>query len=268
MKFLLAGYWQVSPLTDISIPQDDIIFPAPLSRVFPDTLSEENIAQQEWHLMHDVEVDETFLSYKGIDLVIEGIDYFAQVRLNGVAIFDCDKTQDIYRKDIRSLLELGRNRFEILFLEEEDDLLLEEDRVPVCLLGNLIRKHYDDRLGIWREPYLELIRYIRMTHITTEQVWHHGGGCEFIVDLHFEVLALGLVSAAIKFDGLTFHVPIDMRQNKVRAIFQVDAPKYYDPYHSLSSDLYTLDIELDGQHYSCYIGLSDDLCVTHFPIQR
>lgn len=115
MQLSLAGLWQLSPLTDLSIPQDDITFPAPLSAVLPKTLSEDDIAQQEWHLMHDIEVDDDLLSFAAIDLVIEGIDYHAEVRLNGVALFDCDGSQAIYRKEIRSLLKPGRNRFEILF---------------------------------------------------------------------------------------------------------------------------------------------------------
>ncbi len=44
-------------------PQDDITFPAPLSQVLPDELSEEAICQQEWHLMHDIEVDESMLTF-------------------------------------------------------------------------------------------------------------------------------------------------------------------------------------------------------------
>ena len=127
MRLQLDGLWQISPLTDLSIPQDDITFPAPLSAKLPDTLSEEEIAAQEWHLMHDIEVDDAMLACPFVELVIAGVDYFAEVRLNGVAVFDCDGSQEEYRKDIRPYMQAGRNRFEILFLEEEEGLLLEED---------------------------------------------------------------------------------------------------------------------------------------------
>ncbi len=264
MRFSLNGEWQISPLTDLTIPQADITFPAPLSEVLPENISEEQIAAQEWHLMHDIEVDEHLLAFKGIDLVLEGIDYYAEVRLNGVAIFDCDQTQNIYRKDIRPLLQLGRNRFELLFLEPDEELLLEEDRKQICALGSA--HHYDPKIGIWREPYLELMQHLRMTHIATEQVWHHGGGCEFIVDVYFELFTPGLVSAAIKFNGLTYTLPVDMRQDKIRAIFQIEAPRYFDPSNKDPKDLYALLVDLDGQSYHCDIGLSEDLCVTHFPL--
>ena len=80
MQLSLAGLWQLSPLTDLSIPQDDITFPSPLSAVLPQTLSEDEIVHQEWHLMHDIEVDESMLNFGAVDLVLEGIDYHAEVR--------------------------------------------------------------------------------------------------------------------------------------------------------------------------------------------
>lgn len=124
MQLPLAGLWQLSPLTDLSIPQDDITFPAPLSLILPDTLSESDIAQQEWHLMHDIEVDESMLAFPAVELVMAGVDYYAEVRINGVAVFDCDQSQSVYKKDIRPYLQRGRNRFEILFLEQDQDSLL------------------------------------------------------------------------------------------------------------------------------------------------
>ncbi len=210
MQLSLAGLWQLSPLTDLSIPQDDITFPAPLSAVLPKTLSEDDIAQQEWHLMHDIEVDDDLLSFAAIDLVIEGIDYHAEVRLNGVALFDCDGSQAIYRKEIRSLLKPGRNRFEILFLEVDEDGLLDEEESELCFLGEQDVPSYDQRMGIWKAPYLQCIRHLRLTHVSTEQIWHHSG-CELLVNLFFTTYSPGLVSAAVKFDGRTYQVPIDVR---------------------------------------------------------
>lgn len=263
MQISLAGLWQLSPLTDLSIPQDDITFPSPLSAVLPNNLTEEGIALQEWHLMHDIDVDESMLNFAAIDLVLEGIDYHAEVRLNGVALFDCDGSQTIYRKDILPQLTLGRNRFEILFLQADEDWLLDEEDAEVCLLSEEVKK-YDDRIGIWREPYLQFIRHVRLGAVTTEQIWHHGGGCELMVNLHFTSLTPGLVSAAVKFDGMTYQLPIDIRSDHVSALFQVEAPKYYDKANPSPNDLYELSIQLDGQRKVCQLGLSRELCVTHF----
>ncbi|ENM5906305.1 hypothetical protein LPR20_002433 [Vibrio mimicus] len=265
MQLSLAGLWQLSPLTDLSIPQDDITFPAPLSAVLPKTLSEAEIAEQEWHLMHDIEVDEDLLSYAAIDLVLEGIDYHAEVRLNGAALFDCDGSQAIYRKDIRPLLKAGRNRFEILFLEADEDLLLDEDATELCFLGEQDTPSYDQRMGIWKAPYLQCIRHLRLTHVSTEQVWHHSG-CELLVNLFFTTYSPGLVSAAVKFDGRTYQVPIDVRSDHASVLFQVDAPKIYDVHHPRPEDLYLVSVQLDGQTKRFQLGLSEAHCVSHFPL--
>jgi len=266
MQLSLAGLWQLSPLTDLSVPQDDITFPAPLSDVLPDTLSEQCIAQQEWHLMHDIEVDEDMLSHGAIDLVLEGIDYHAEVRLNGVALFDCDGTQRIYKRDIRADLNLGRNRFEILFIEQDDDWLIDEPDQALCSLEETNEQPFDTRIGIWREPYLQFIRHVRLEHVSTEQIWHHGGGCELMVNLHFHCYSPGLISASVKFDAMTYHLPIDVRTDQASALFQVEAPKYYDKSQPDDNDLYEVSVELDGQRKSFKIGLSEDLHVTHFPL--
>lgn len=272
MQFSLAGLWQISPLTDLSIPQDDITFPAPLSDRLPSSMSEQEIAAQEWHLMHDIEVDEAMMAFPAIDMVLAGIDYHAEVRLNGVALFDCDGSQAEYKKDIRPHLQLGRNRFEILFLEEEEALLFEEDQLDICPLGEqgilspTVTAQRDERIGIWEEPYLQFIRHIRLEHVTTEQIWHHGGGCEFLVGLHYQTYSAGLVSASVKFNGMTYHLPIDVRNDHVSALFQVEAPIYADPKNPNPKDLYHLEVSLDGQQQHFSIGLSEDLCVTHFPV--
>ncbi|WP_165312367.1 glycosyl hydrolase 2 galactose-binding domain-containing protein [Vibrio ziniensis] len=263
MQLSLAGLWQLSPLTDLSIPQDDITFPSPLSAALPQSLSEEDIAQQEWHLMHDIEVDESMLNFGAIDLVLEGIDYHAEVRLNGVALFDCDGSQKVYRKDVLSQLNLGRNRFEILFLEQDEDWLLDEQEPNVCSLTEEVEK-YDDKIGIWREPYLQFIRHVRLGAVTTEQIWHYGGGCELMVNLHFTPFTPGLVSAAVKFDGMTYQLPIDIRSDHVSALFQVEAPKYYDKANPNPKDLYELSVMLDGQSKTFKLGLAKDSCVTYF----
>ncbi|NAX45061.1 MULTISPECIES: glycosyl hydrolase 2 galactose-binding domain-containing protein [unclassified Vibrio] len=267
MRISLAGFWQLSPLTDLSIPQEDLCFPAPLSQALPHDMTEVQIAEQEWHLMHDVEVDEAMLSFAAIDLVLEGIDFYAEIRLNGVALFDCDGSQAVYKKDIRPLLQLGRNRFEILFVEQEEEWLLDEPDLPqLCPLGHHAVKKYDERMGIWQEPYLQCIRHVRLEHVTAEQIWHYGGGCEFLVHLHYQTYAPGLVSAVVKFNGMSYQLPIDVRHQHASALFQVEAPKYADLTQLNPNDLYTLSVQLDGQQQSFHIALSEDLCVTHFPI--
>ncbi|MDG3084746.1 hypothetical protein P7F88_01030 [Vibrio hannami] len=262
MQLSLAGYWQLSPLTDLSIPQDDIFVPAPLSSVLPASMNEDQITQQEWHLMHDIEVDDAMLNFPAIDLLVGGIDYFSEVRVNGEAVLDCDGTQLIYKKEIKRYLNPGRNRFEILFLEQEDDLLLEEDLA--CPLGAAIPDKRDRRMGIWEAPYLQFVRNVRLDHIATEQIWHHGGGCEFKVDLFYQVYNAGLVSASVTFNGMTLQIPMDIRSNQCSALFQVEAP--ITGSDKEESNFYFLEVELDGEKRTLQVELNPEKSVSHYPV--
>lgn len=95
-------------------------------------------------------------------------------------------------------------------------------------------------------PYLQFIRNVRLDRVATEQIWHHGGGCEFKVDLYYQTFVPGLVSASVKFDGMTYHIPIDVRADHASALFQIEAPKYADLNDPDPKDLYQLAVELDG----------------------
>lgn len=247
MIFPLAGLWQISPLTDLSTPQNDITFPAPLSQVLPRSLSEFDIANQEWHLMHDIDLDEAMLANAAVDLVMSGVTHFAEVRINGVAVFDCDGAEGEYRKQIKEYLHLGRNRFEILFLDPDDQDWLDE--TPQKSLDS-----EETRVGIWQVPYLEFIAHVRLENVTTEQVWHHGGGCEFLVHLHYSTYKAGLVSAAVKFNAMTYHLPIDVRSDHAMALFQIEAPNPDAPY--------SLVVNLDGQKREFSLYLDSQHCVT------
>ncbi len=266
MEFSLAGLWQLSPLTDLSIPQGDLTFPGSLSHILPQSLSEQSISEQEWHLMHDIDVDDAMLSFPAIDLIIADIDYYAEVRVNGLAVFDCDGSKEQYKKDVRPYLQLGRNRIEILFLEQDEDFLLEEQAQRLCALDKETYQKQDRPMGIWQAPYLQFIRHVRLEHITTEQIWLHGGGCEFLVNLHYRTYAPGLVSASIKFNGMTYHLPIDVRNSQASALFQLEAPIYINTQNPELTHWYQLEVTLDDQSQHFNVGLSEDLCVQHYPV--
>ncbi|POF59012.1 hypothetical protein CRN58_10995, partial [Vibrio vulnificus] len=141
-------------------------------------------------------------------------------------------------------------------LEEEEELLFEEDRLALCELGANAYQPSDERMGIWREPYLQFIRHVRLDRVTTEQIWHHGGGCEFKVDLYYQTYASGLISASVKFDGRRYNIPLDLRSDHASALFQIDAPSPATPYQ--------LEIELDGQTLRAPVVLDEAISVTHF----
>ena len=87
-----------------------------------------------------------------------------------------------------------------------------------------------------------------------------------MVDLHYKTYSPGLISASIKFNGMTYHVPIDVRDNHATALFQIEAPIYATLDNPNPGDLYLLEVNLDGQTQRFHVGLSQDLRVSHYPI--
>lgn len=261
MRINLCAKWQVSSLTDPSLSQNELSLPNSISSAFPNSLTEEQVAQQEWHLSHEYFLDEKMLSYFAIDLVVGGVEQYAEIRVNGIAVLDCDGSESVYRKEVRSLLHLGKNRIEILFVEQDEDWLLDDNASSEPKVVE--NSHKVAQLGVFQAPYFQAIRNVRLENIKTEQVWHHGGGCELIVDVFYSTIRPGLISAAVKFDGMTYQVPLDVRDDHVKVIFQVEAPIYSDIHNPNPDDLYELIVVLDGQRRRLVIGLSDSLCVSH-----
>lgn len=263
MRITLADQWQLSPLTDLSIPQNDIILPAPLAKALPHSLSNEAIAQQEWHLMHDFELDEHHLHLGAIDLVVQGIYQYAEIRINGRGIIDCEGSGEREVKDALSYLQPGFNRIELLFLEQEelfeDQQDGEEQEDPISnfmvFSGDGIEPEPISGIGIETAPYLQLLEHLRVEEVTVEQVWHSVGGCEVLVSLGFKVFKPGLVSASISLDGVKLQVPIDMRAKQVTALFQLDAPRLWSFDQSVEQANNILKVEVDGQVFEFAVKL-------------
>lgn len=265
--------WQVSPLTDTALPIKDIPIQQGVASAY-EAFSIEDADKQEWHLMRFFEVDETLLNYPSVELVMSGISRYAEVRINGVAVFDCTEKMTRYRKDIKEFLQLGGNRFEVLFLEEDDDdWLLDDDEISdVCEINQAYHYRFGavkdsdikDDIGVFGVCFFQPIPHLSLNHISVEQIWHHG--CELKVDVYFKMYKPNLISASIKFDGMTLTLPVDVRGDHVSALFQVEAPKYWDDQTKNSDDLYVVSVMLDGQLHELEIGLSKTENVIHFPL--
>lgn len=265
--------WQLSPLTDTGLPIKDIPIQQGVASAY-EALSVAEANNQEWHLMRFFEVDETLLNYPAIELVMSGISRYAEVRINGVAVFDCTEKMTRYRKDIKEFLQLGGNRFEVLFLEEDDDdwLLDEELDNQVCEINQAYHRRFGavqeidikDDIGVFGVCFFQPIPHLSLNHISVEQIWHHG--CELKVDVHFKMYKPNLISASIKFDGMTLTLPVDVRGDHVSALFQVEAPKYWSDNSQSPDDLYLIVVTLDGQQHELEIGLCRTENVIHFPL--
>lgn len=185
--------WQLSPLTETSLPIRDIPIQQGISSAF-DELSLLQVEAQEWHLMRYFDVDETLLNYPAIELVMSGVSRYAEVRINGVAVFDCTEKMTRYRKDIKEYLQVGGNRFEVLFLQEDEDdwLIDDESETKLCNINQAYHRRFGavqdidikEDIGVFGVCFLQPISHLALNHITIEQIWHHG--CELKVNVFFK----------------------------------------------------------------------------------
>jgi hypothetical protein len=259
MLTVLSGLWQLSPLTNLSLPQGDLAFPAPISSILPADLSENDIAAQEWHLMHDVDLSEAMLACAAIDIVLKGVSHYAEVRINGNAVIDCFDCKETYRKEVKSHLQVGLNRIEVLFLEQQDDDFLLDDDAP----NMTDTTNENNQVGIFGSIELQGIAHLRLERVTVIPILHHGCG-EVKVVIYFQTLATGMIAANAKFDGMSYSIPIDVRANRVTALFQVDAPRFWKTECPDNNDLYHIEVELEGQVMHIPYKMSEDQSETSF----
>ncbi|MBL4829000.1 MAG: hypothetical protein JKY55_03795 [Aliivibrio sp.] len=238
MLTALSGIWQLSPLTDLTLPQGDLTFPAAISTILPMELTENEIAAQEWHLMHDFDVSEAMFAYAAIDIVLKGVSHYAEVRINGNAVLDCFDSEVTYQKEIKAHLHVGFNRIEILFLEQGDDWLLDDERAKYSIANR--------PMGIFGDLGLRGIRHLRLKSATAIPIIQHGSG-EVKIAIYFDTLVVGMIAAKVKFDGMSYSIPIDVRADRVTALFQVDAPRFWSEERQDENDIYKIEIELEGQ---------------------
>lgn len=265
--------WQLSPLTDTALPITDMPIQQGICTVFDD-LSLPQVEAQEWHFMRYFDVDATLLNYPAVELVMSGVSRYAEVRINGVAVFDCTEKMMRYRKDIKEYLQVGGNRFEVLFLQEDEDdwLIDDEGEVRLCAINKTYHRRFGavqdidikNDIGVFGVCFLQPISHLALDHISIEQIWHHG--CELKVNVFFKTYKANLISASIKFDGMTLTIPVDVRSHQISALFQVEAPKYWRDDQPDLNNLYRVEIKLDGQVHELEFGLCETENVIHFPL--
>lgn len=283
MQYSLATSWQLEAIGESHIPRVDIRFPNTLASAYTG-MNCEQLEQYQWYLNRDFTLDEDILArFSSIELVIGGIDYPVEVRLNGMALFDYPVGQTEVRKEIRRALNLGKNRLEILFLEPDDDEQLDgswldthhasqQEQSSLKLASQSDEQHGAEQYspkGIWLAPYLNCSHQLHLNQISVEQIWHFGLGCEVKIDVSFTPVENGMLlhTAHIRFGATSYRIPVDIRSGVVSAIFHLDAPHRVgeQDIHQANTE-YPFAVDLDGQYFEAFVTLSEGEGRRVFPL--
>lgn len=152
------------------------------------------VEDRDWVYTMSFEVSPGTLEHEHLDLVFEGLDTFAEVRLNGAVIGSADNMHRTWRFPVKERLRMGRNELEVCFrsavLAGEEKMRAygrslpadnDQGRVKVAPFVRKAGVHFGwdfaPRLvtcGIWRPVYLHGWDGARITGVRVEQRARNG----------------------------------------------------------------------------------------------
>jgi beta-mannosidase len=253
-------------------------------KVIPDPFVGDNekrlqwIGLTDWEYVSDFNVSAETLKHQHLDIVFDGLDTFADVSLNGVAVLSADNMFRSWRVDAKSNLHAGHNTLRILFHSPTNRLTPIVAALPYVIPGTgyepLDRakgifpvSHYMRKApynygwdwgpkfvteGIWRHVHLEAWDNARVTgfHLRQDSVTEARavGEATFAVASDVE----GAASLRLRVtspDGSslplqTTAVRLDRGDNQLRIPMRIEHPKRWFPNGYGAQDRYTLTAEL------------------------
>ncbi len=199
------------------------------------------VDKQDWIYEAYFEIDANQLQCQCVELVLEGLDTYADVRVNGQAVLSANNMFRVWRQDVKAFVQQGKNRLEIHFRSPITEDVPKLERLGYGLpapndqseIGGLSDKkvsvfarkapyHYGwdwgPRLvtsGIWREVRLEAWSgltmrdlFIRQDEVSTERA-------ELTAVVEIENAdEIRDVELCISVDGGVWSKPVRLRKGK------------------------------------------------------
>ncbi len=234
------------------------------NRLIPDPYLDINeitndwIGKTEWvyRLSFEAEPD----SGKVQELVFEGIDTIATIRLNGEEIGRTFNMHRTYRFDVSSLLRRGENELSVTFhsayaygAEMEKHYGYRPNNYPGP--GNLIRKMACNfgwdwgptlvTAGLWKPVRLESWDRVRLAETRVSATLAGGDG---LVKVYARLARHGEAAPATliaEIGGVTQTVAIEADAEEVSFDIRVPSPQLWWPHHLGAQPLYPLEIKLE-----------------------
>ena len=228
------------------------------------------ISDHPWKYALDFNVDSKVMRKDVVELVFEGIDTYAEVRLNGEKLFDADNQFRTWKQDVKPLLKPKDNHLEVLFARyDSTQLALYEQHQPrlpekYAVSRKAPYQHGWDwapkykNVGLWKPVKLVGWSKARMenAYIVTNEIADN----QTKLTLHLDVVsrADGTMEVELFSEGKrmqSFFAPaVKGNQHKVFS-FTVDNPQLWWPNEMGEQNLYDFEVclkangeLLDSQH--------------------
>ena len=217
------------------------------------------ISDHPWTFTLDFDVDYKVLKKEVVELVFEGIDTYAEVRLNGEKLFDANNQFRIWKQDVKPLLKPKDNHLEVLFARyDSTQLALYEQHQPrlpekYAVSRKAPYQHGWDwapkykNVGIWKP--VKLIGWskaqIENAYLVTNEVLESQAKLTLHLDL--ESRMEGTLEVELLSDGKKMHcffAPAEKgNQHKVFS-FTIDDPQLWWPNEMGDQRLYDFEVRL------------------------
>ncbi len=205
------------------------------------------IENENWIYRSDFEVSSEMLGRERIELVFEGLDTYAEVKLNDVSILTANNMFRTWRVDVKALLKEGINTISIRFLSaltvNEEKLRSLNYQLPASnenvelKVSPFTRKapyHFGWDWGprlvtsaIWKDVYLESWDEVRIEHIRIVQneVNDSLARLKAIVNIS----SVNTQSLSIQIIDNEYYIDLIRGENKIEIDFEIADPQLWWP---------------------------------------
>ncbi len=218
------------------------------------------VGETDWTYEREFEVLASLLDQEHVELVCDGLDTLATIRLNGVELARTDNMHRRYRFDVAPRLKAGKNRLEISFSspvhavrEHQAERVLPHWPADGITPGfSWLRKMHSNfgwditqklpTCGIWRPICIGAWSEARLGDVRVDQ--DHAGG---VVTLTVRPEIVGVAAGyrvTLSLDGREVATAEGARAEPVR--LRVESPRLWWPAGMGEQPLYSLRVELLG----------------------
>lgn len=236
------------------------------SKKIPDPFYRDNewqvqwVAEIGWRYRRVFQVPAEFLTNDAIHLMIEGLDTFAAIFMNGRRVAETSNMFIPHRFDVKSLLRVGENEIEIHFdspMQRAQELEAQHGKLPVALESYRVyaRKaqysfswDWGPKLatsGLWRPIRLEGRHHLRIDNLFAEvQLDHDLHRARVLARIEVEKFTTITAEFVVEISGPDFHASkqTSTSNTNLAVEFLIDQPHLWWPNGYGAQPLYEMRV--------------------------
>jgi beta-mannosidase len=220
------------------------------------------ISKKDWIYRTTFDVSKKEIEHDAIELVFEGLDTHATVKLNGEVVLKAHNMFRTFNIPVKDKLKPGKNQLEIYFRSPEaynkeqaarvSYTLPEDERVYSRKAPYQFGWDWGPRLitsGIWRPAYLRMWNQARIDNASIRTTNIYGNKASLRADINVEAAfplqaTVTITSPDGQFSRVSQPLSLNKGSNKVSLEFEINKPRLWWCNGLGEPNLYNVDVEL------------------------